>query len=738
MIIDQELLCFKPHFHVKIVNSKQVVLFSEDKQHLLQGFIYVAIAEIISNQPTSEVQLFDVLLTKFPFSCIQEALTRLKKKNFITKHDELEEKNVKSFWSDLELISNKSDQRIVIRNFSQHSSVDIFNALNSLSLTVNDEGDFFVVIVDNYICKELEDFNKERLKDGKPWMLLKPSGRNIWIGPIFELNHTGCWSCLAEKLKENRRVEVDLFGLDNHNLNIQSLTSLPTTYNIAINLAATEIAKWTRSKKSHRLCNHLFTFDLGNMESCLHPFQPKSSCLCQQSGDQHISQQFPKLNSCLKKHYFDEGERAYSLDDTFNNLKNILSPITGVVSTIRHSLVNDQHICYTVRTLPLPSELDFVGVNKYLRVPDVATGKGKTKLQATVGCIAEAVERYNCTFSTRTEIRCKYNDIKNEAIHPNELLNVSEFQYKNREQINMARPGFNQIPCPYDNSEIGWTSIYSITHDRFRYMPSSYLYLYYPFGKDLEMCPGSSNGCASGNTLEEATYYALLELIERDAVAIWWYNRIKRPSVNLQSLNNEFLNQTQAKFKKDNREFYVLDLTTDLQIPCYVAVSWKLDGSEIFFGTASHLQPDTAISRAISELNQVMIRANTPKNIDLMSIQPTERDLVKWSISETIENHPYLIPEGKCFPNKLHSDSNDFLTDITLLLKILKQCGQEVFLLDLTSPDIQFHTVKAIVPGLRHFWSRLGTGRLYDVPVRLRWLQEPLSELLMNSTPYFL
>jgi ribosomal protein S12 methylthiotransferase accessory factor len=43
--------------------------------------------------------------------------------------------------------------------------------------------------------------------------------------------------------------------------------------------------------------------------------------------------------------------------------------------------------------------------------------------------------------------------------------------------------------------------------------------------------------------------------------------------------------------------------------------------------------------------------------------------------------------------------------------------------------------VKVIVPGLRHFWSRFGAGRLYDVPVKLGWLAEPRTEDQMNSMP---
>jgi ribosomal protein S12 methylthiotransferase accessory factor len=46
--------------------------------------------------------------------------------------------------------------------------------------------------------------------------------------------------------------------------------------------------------------------------------------------------------------------------------------------------------------------------------------------------------------------------------------------------------------------------------------------------------------------------------------------------------------------------------------------------------------------------------------------------------------------------------------------------------------------VKVIVPGLRHFWPRLGHGRLYDVPVACGWLEKPTAEDRLNPLPLLL
>ncbi|HVV81730.1 MAG TPA: YcaO-like family protein, partial [Kofleriaceae bacterium] len=62
----------------------------------------------------------------------------------------------------------------------------------------------------------------------------------------------------------------------------------------------------------------------------------------------------------------------------------------------------------------------------------------------------------------------------------------------------------------------------------------------------------------------------------------------------------------------------------------------------------------------------------------------------------------------------------------------------EVLVLDQTRPDLALSAVKVLVPGLRHFWPRLGPGRLYDVPVALGRRAAPLAEEQLNPVPLWL
>ncbi len=672
---------------------------------------------------------------------MQVALNRLKQKGFVTYFSSDTPKNVWAFWSDLNLTAiNEVKQKIFIHNFSRINSLALKEALTNLFLQIEETealSDIYIVIAENYISKQIEIFNSTRLKDKKPWLLVKPTGNIIWIGPIFEPEKTGCWNCLSQRLKENRRVEVDLFGLSNDKLNINSLSSLQGINQIAFNLTALEIAKWEKAKNNHYLYHHLITFNLGNLELKFHPFQTLHNCdACQVFTNKNELPKIPVLKSSNKRFFYDDGERSCSLDETCDLLLPYVSPVTGIISSLKHAIVNDQHICYTVRNLPLP----FIQQHsyRYLRIPDAATGKGKTKLQATVGCLAEAIERYNCSFFNQFEIRCSNNELQNDFIPPSMLLNFSEKQYKKRDEINRLNQCFNIVPKPYDGSEIGWTPVFSLNEKKFSYVPSAYCYLSYPYEKDIQICPGDSNGCASGNSLEEAIFYGILELVERDAVAIWWYNRIKRPCIDLKSFSHSPFEQLQVNLQKKGRYLYVLDLTSDLNIPCYAAASWKFDGSEIIFGTAAHLNPRVAVSRAISELNQIMMRSDTPKDIDLNSIPRSERNLVKWIITEKIEDHPYFLPSQTINSFLSNNETNDFLSDIDILINILIKNNLNVFIHDLSNPDIKFYTIKVIIPKLRHFWNRLGPGRLYDVPVKLEWIPKVLDESELNPIPYFL
>ena len=162
-------------------------------------------------------------------------------------------------------------------------------------------------------------------------------------------------------------------------------------------------------------------------------------------------------------------------------------------------------------------------------------------------------------------------------------------------------------PAPFDRSaEIEWSPVWSLRDERFKYLPTSLLYFFYR--GPCRQFHADSNGCAAGNTLEEAIVQGFLELVERDAYAIWWYNRLQRPEVDLGQFDDSYVRDLQIQLAETGRRLWVLDITSDLGIPSFVAMShWMQNGQEnIEFGSGSHFDARIALLRALTELNQFL------------------------------------------------------------------------------------------------------------------------------------
>ena len=77
-------------------------------------------------------------------------------------------------------------------------------------------------------------------------------------------------------------------------------------------------------------------------------------------------------------------------------------------------------------------------------------------------------------------------------------------------------------------------------------------------------------------------------------------------------------------------------------------------------------------------------------------------------------------------------DNKDLLEDVRTCVGLARKRGLETLVLDQTRPDVGMPVVKVIVPGMRPWWARFAPGRLYDVPVEMRWRAVPLTEEQLN------
>ncbi|MEQ9484225.1 MAG: YcaO-like family protein [Coleofasciculus sp. F4-SAH-05] len=329
--------------------------------------------------------------------------------------------------------------------------------------------------------------------------------------------------------------------------------------------------------------------------------------------------------------------------------------------------------------------------------------------------------------------------VKHLGVHKLQL-HFSQAQYDSRQDWNAKTKALmRKVPEPFDETEeIDWTPVWSLTDQDWKYLPTAYCYFNYP-KSSKPYCWADSNGCASGNSLEEAILHGFMELVERDSIALWWYNRLSKPTVDLDSFDEPYFQGLQEYHQKLQRKLWVLDITSDLNIPTFAAISQRTDREieDIVLGFGSHFDAKIAVSRALTEANQILPSvlhlAADGSTLYSPSINPVAVDCWK---TATAENQPYLVPDRSAVA-KRYSDypqvwSNNLLDDIMACQQIVENKGMKMLVLDQTRPDIGLRVVRVIVPGMRHYWKRLGSGRLYDVPVQMNWLPAPLEESQLN------
>jgi ribosomal protein S12 methylthiotransferase accessory factor len=320
----------------------------------------------------------------------------------------------------------------------------------------------------------------------------------------------------------------------------------------------------------------------------------------------------------------------------------------------------------------------------------------------------------------------------------------SEKQYRERAAWNARGSAWNDVPGPFDEDGVhDWTPVWSLTRRAVRYLPTAYCYYDYP--QQPLTCAACSNGNAAGNTLEEAILQGFFELVERDHVALWWYNRARRPAVDLDSFDEPYLRRLAGYLRdRQHRDLWVLDLTADLHLPVLVALSRRTDRrpEEILCGFGAHSDARVALLRAVTELNQMLTWVMTDHAGKPLVREPLDDpEALAWLRTATLENQPYLVPAegpGRRLADFPEARSTDLRDDVLACQALVERQGLEMLVLDQTRPDIGLPVVKVIVPGLRHYWARYAPGRLYDVPVRLGWQAGPLAEEQLNPTPLFL
>ncbi|MPZ81191.1 MAG: TOMM precursor leader peptide-binding protein [Actinophytocola sp.] len=629
-------------------------------------------------------------------------------------------------------------------------------ALTAAGLTVTTRTDSLldatsalsVVLCDDYLSPALAAVDAAHRAAGRPWLLAKPLGTQTWIGPVFGAPDTACWQCLATRQWAHRQAEAHLqAALGRSGPAPRPPISVPPLAATALHLVALETLKWLAGYR-YAGQRQVWTFDTLDLSGTHHELRPRPQC--HQCGDDTLMRaraHHPvRISSRAKASRCGGGHRSLPPQQVLDRYQHLISPVTGVVKEITrdrrgpsffNSFRAGPNVAMGARSLD--------GLREGLRAEN--GGKGVTPLHGRVSALCEALERHSGYFhGDEARIRASYASLAGQAVHPNACLLYAERQHAGASTWNPAHSGSQFVCDPFDETtELDWTPVWSLTEERHRLLPTGQLYFEAPGTVTGCQVRADSNGNAAGTSIEDAVLQGLLEIVERDAVALWWYNRTPVPALDLDAFADPWVDELREVYTGLHREVWLLDLTADLGIPTVAAMSRRTDKvcEDIMFGFGAHLDPKVAVVRALTEMNQLMpavacVGAGADSDRDYGW---TDQDAMRWWRTATIANQAYVAPDPTR-PARGPADfdyrpTDDLAVDVAAIRRLIEARGMQVLVLDQTRPDIGLPVVKVIVPGMRHFWARFAPGRLYDVPVRLGRRTEPIAYDELNPIPLF-
>jgi ribosomal protein S12 methylthiotransferase accessory factor len=639
--------------------------------------------------------------------------------------------------------------RLALTGVGEVDSAAATAALATAGLTVtpgpDPAADLSVVLCADYLAPGLAEVDAAHRASRRPWLLAKPGGATVWLGPVFQPPATGCWHCLATRLTGHRQAEEYVqAALGRGGPAPRSAVSVPPLAATAMQMLALEAMKWLAGfRYPGQRC--VSTFDSLDLRVRQHELRARPQCPA--CGDPGLvaarARQPVRLRPRPKTSTSGGGHRSMPPEEVLATYRHLVSPVTGVVKEItRDRRAPAFFNVYRSGPNLAAGARNLRSLRSALRSEN--GGKGVSPLHAEVSALCEALERFSGTYAgDEDRVRGSLRSLGSATIHPNRVQLYHERQYADRDRWNAAHGSFQYVCAPFDpDAVLDWTPVWSLTEQRRRLLPTNLLYFGGPT-RGPAYTRADSNGNAAGSSLEDAVLQGLLEVVERDAVALWWYNRTRAPGVDLDAVTDPWLAELRGVYAGLGREVWALDVTSDLQVPTMVAVSrWTAGPHEaIMLGFGSHLDPKVALRRALTEMNQLM-PAVVEAGPDGQFGCADDPDGAHWLRHATVADQPYLLPDPATPPRRPadfeYSCGPDLAADVHAIRTRLEHLGLELLVLDQTRPDVGLPVVKVIVPGMRHFWARFAPGRLYEAPVQLGRLAAPTPYEELNPLPLFL
>ncbi len=222
----------------------------------------------------------------------------------------------------------------------------------------------------------------------------------------------------------------------------------------------------------------------------------------------------------------------------------------------------------------------------------------------------------------------------------------------------------------------------------------------------------TTNGLASGNHWLEAVLHGLYEVVERDAIALWRAGGERARDVRamaLDSVDSAVSQGLLACYRAAGVAVRVWDVTSDIALPCFVALAVAPDGAdgvEPELGSGCHADRDIALSRALSEAAQARLTRISGARDDFA---PDGYDDVARADRLDLAGRWMRAPARRDFHDAPNCAGMTLRDDLDTVLARLDAVGlRQVAYVDLSRAEFGIPVARMIVPGLEGPWTPAG------------------------------
>lgn len=359
-------------------------------------------------------------------------------------------------------------------------------------------------------------------------------------------------------------------------------------------------------------------------------------------------------------------------------------------------------------------------------------GSGSDSTTAEFIAVMESLERYSSAmWDARSFLLESENNLQERLVSPNQFPRCSTAELDSGHVLRRYDPG---VP-------IRWVRGWSLTSGHQVWVPAIAVYLHLPYLNDSERFIRSvSTGCAVHESMRKAVLNGLLEVVERDAIALTWLHELPLPRIAA-SEAGEFPPEALASWKSYRDygiETHLFDATTDFGIPVIFALQISDQDDDIaqLVGAASALEPAEALTKVFREMASIRIAlraflaqstsikiypdvANVTGGAALMG-QRAYRDAFSFLLNSERETSPSRMPN-------LLELNDDPLREMIIRIRL---AGAEVIAVDITTDEarsVGARVVKVLVPeavplSFVHRERYLDTPRLISAPNSMGYL----------------